>query len=177
MPLALDHARGSGRRYDADGRLVARVPLSRAGVFEYLGKDVPGAAQLGLAFDKTYRVYRSARELAKAVPSFAAGLPLLSDHPAFLGAPHGQVVGVIGEDAALEDDQLVATVTIFSQPAIDGIVSGEKRQLSAGYRYCVPPTMKWGVFRGQSYDCEMTDLVADHIALTGAGRCGEACSI
>jgi hypothetical protein len=178
MLLAFDRALGSGRRYDADGRLVAKVPLSRVGVFEYLGSTIPGFRALGLAADKVYRVYRSARELAKAVPSFGAGLALLSDHVALGETPSpDQIVGVIGEDAAFDGDQLSATVTVFSKSAIDGIVSGEKAQLSAGYRYSVPPRIEAGTFDGMPYDCVMRDLVADHVALVDAGKCGRSCSL
>jgi uncharacterized protein len=163
------------RSLDRDGRLRATgsIPLSRAGVFEYLGSTIPGWRRLGLDANKVYRVCRPASELRAATHTFAS-VPIYIDHIALdSGHRTDLAVGAVGGDVKMIGDFLVADeIVVWDRAAIAGIRSGDRRELSAGYAYSEPPTMTPGVWRNQPYDCVQRDLVAHHIALVDSGKCG-----
>jgi hypothetical protein len=169
-------ALASDRRYDGDGRLhVREAAISKMGVSEYFGGEVPGHRELGLAPDRLFRIFRSREELRKAARGFA-GLPLLNGHPS-RDAPH-VVIGAIGSDAHYDDatDTLRATISVWDASCIEGIEDGSARQLSAGYQFSLPH-MEPGIFQGKRFDGRMVDLIADHVALVEAGRAGATCSL
>ena len=69
----------TSRTVDGNGFVtVAANPVTRAGVFPYLGRSIPGAPEP----DKVYMVYRPAEELAdpECIASFN-NLPITDDHP------------------------------------------------------------------------------------------------
>jgi uncharacterized protein len=168
----------SVRTKDADGRLrVASATISMASVDRYFGHEIVDAPQLGLDPQKTYRLYRPAAELRRAVPS-ACGLPILSSHEAVDAVQFRPdlLVGASLSDARFEPPHLLCSIAIWSQDAIDDIESGRKGALSAGYRY--QPIMKPGVTpAGERYDGYMIDIVLNHIALCDEGRIGAAAMI
>lgn len=173
--MAMDRARSSVRSFDADGRLrVAVSPISKANVCEYLGREIPGHAKLGLKPDRVYKLLRDPAELEKAVETFN-GLPVLSDHvpvDAFDDNSHmpDLVVGATGTDAAIDGEYLTNSLVIWARPSIDGIVNDEKRELSSAYRYS--PDMTPGKYNGVDYDGVMRDIIGNHVALVFKGRAG-----
>jgi hypothetical protein len=176
--LALDRsfaAGGAVRRYDDDGRLLARsVPISRAGISIYFGREIPGWRGLGLDGWRTYRLHRDPAELRKAASSFD-GAPMLSEHCAIDGDyPRELVTGSIG-DAHFDGEFLRADVCVWSADAIRGIEGGDRRELSCGYSY--RPIMRPGVFRGQRFDGKMSEIKGNHVALVNVGRAGSDCAL
>jgi hypothetical protein len=168
--MALD--KNSVRSKDADGRLhIDQANISKAVVNPYKGSEIPNAAELGLDPEKTYRLLRHPDELAKAAKSFN-NIPILSEHQPVSADEHPAelVIGSTGNDARFEPPYLKNSLTIWPQSAIDAIESGEKRELSCGYRYT--PVMQPGVYEGQSYDGIMTALVGNHVACVPEGRAG-----
>lgn len=168
--LALD--RGSVRRVDGDGHLHIEVsPISKANVCEYRGSEIPDGERLGLDPGRFYRLYRDPTELEKAAPSFA-GKPVVSVHRPLTASDHAHkvVVGSIGQDVRWEPPYLMASLSIWDGAAIEGIASGEQRQLSAGYRYRAE--MVPGTVDGVAYDGVMRSIVANHLAIVTEGRCG-----
>jgi hypothetical protein len=155
---------------------VAGAALSRTGVFEYVGADVPGASRLNLAADEVVRVHRSASELAKAAPSFR-NVAVLSQHVERDASFDHLIVGTVGPDVRFDGTFLRGSVVIWDEDAIRGIQDGSKRELSAGYAYSVPPVMRAGTFRGEAFDCMQSDLICHHIALVDEGKCGRNCSL
>jgi hypothetical protein len=59
---------------------------------------------------------------------------------------------------------------VWDADAIDGIESGEQRELSAAYRY--EPDMTPGTYQGVRYDGVMRDIEGNHVALVESGRAG-----
>lgn len=149
-------------------------PISRVGVFDYLGSSCGGPEP-----GRIYKVLRPAEELAD--PECAASFRLLpwTDDHAFLGreedgltpAEQKGVHGVIGEQVRFDptSGRLLANIKVWSASLADAIDAG-KRELSAGYR-CV---YDWtpGVWQGQLYDCVQRRIRGNHLALVDEGRMG-----
>jgi hypothetical protein len=170
LTLALD--RDSVREYDRDGRLrVAKTHVSKANVCPYRGSEIPGYEQLGLDPDKIYNLLRHPDELKKAAPTLN-GVPLLRKHVPVNADDHqpDEVVGSLGTDADFDGEYLDNSIFVNSREAIQGIESGRKRELSAGYHY--KPDMTPGNFGGNDYDGVMRDIVFNHVALVEDGRVG-----
>ena len=101
MPNKLAFDRASVRTTDVNGRMhIELTNISMAAVNPYLGREIPGYQELGLAADTVYQLLRDPAELAKAAPTFN-NLPLLSKHvPVFADKPEKSlVVGSTGTDA------------------------------------------------------------------------------
>lgn len=151
-----------------------RVPISRVGVFDYLGAKIPGADP-----EKLYKVYRPADELSdpEAVASFRM-IPWINNHEMLgLGATpaeHKGVHGIVGDDVYFEDGILYGNLRVFSETLVDLLDSG-KTQLSLGYRSVYEP--KQGTYEGQKYDYVQRTMRGNHIALVENGRMGPEIAI
>lgn len=174
-----DRAAFSARVGDLNGWYeVKRNPISRVGVFDYLGSSLPGAPDPG----RVYRVYRPAEELAD--PEFLDSLRLLPfiDEHEMLGPedagytpPEDRGVhGVIGEAVEFDGQFVRGNLKIFSDALARAIDNG-KRELSLGYR-CVYDWVA-GEFEGVKYDAVQRKLRGNHLALVGAGRMGPAVAV
>jgi hypothetical protein len=168
--LALDRA--SVRTYDGDGRLhVSKTPISKANVCPYLGREIPGSEQLGLAPEKVYQLLRDPEELRKAAPT-ANNLQLLYQHkPVSAANPSKELtVGSTGTDAVFESPYLYNSLVVWDKDAIEGIETNEQKELSAGYYYRADMTP--GTYEGAPYDGVMRDIRFNHVALVVDGRAG-----
>lgn len=168
--LAFDRA--TVRIFDADGRLHVKITnISKAAVNPYMGREIPGSEELGLDPDRIYQLLRDPAELERGAPTFN-NLPLLDKHtPVSAAKPEKDlIVGSSGTDAAFEAPYLRNSLVIWDAAAIQGVESGDKRELSCAYRYT--PVMEPGVYEGARYDGRMTNLIGNHIALVEAGRAG-----
>src|SRR5262249_37357323 len=105
---------------------VERNPISRSGVFQYLGQSI-GAPDP----DKVYNVHRPAEEFTPdTVDSFKL-LPIVNDHT-MLGPPEAGMTpaeekgvhGTTGESVYFEDGVLYATLRIFSETLASMIEAG-----------------------------------------------------
>lgn len=166
-----NHNQVSMREIDHNGFVtVDRNPISREGVFPYMGSNLPGADP-----DKIYQVYRPAEELThpEALKSFRL-IPLIDDH-VMLGegfntaAEEKGVHGTTGEDVVFENGILYAPLKIFSD-TLKRLIEQGKKALSIGYR-CVFEKSS-GVFQGQAYDYIQRGIRGNHIALVHEGRSG-----
>lgn len=169
--LAIDRA--SVRTVDDDGRLhIAKTPISKANVCPYYGSEIPGYDELGLEPDKIYNLWRHPDELKKAASTFN-GVPLLDDHEPTSADdhPHDKVAGAVGNEAVFEHPYLYNSLVIWPGESIKGVKTGEKRQLSSGYKY--RPEMTPGVTPdGEKFDGIMRDIIGNHVALVQEGRAG-----
>lgn len=159
------------RTVDSDGRLRVEVcTLSKACISPYLGREIPGADQLGLEPDKIYKLYRDSAELLKAAPTFS-NLPLLIVHKAVSAdKPEKRlVVGCTG-DAFFEAPYLKSSLALWDAEGIAAVESGAQEQLSCGYRY--KAVMIPGSVDGEPYDGRMVDIEGNHVALVELGRIG-----
>jgi uncharacterized protein len=168
MRHAFDRSVASVRSYDRDGRLhLASATISKAQVSQYMGAEIPEAFALGLVMDRTYRLLRPARELAKAAPTLI-GCPVLKQHVAVDVDDHqpDAVVGAVMSDVHFVNPLLLASVVVWAADAIAGIEDGSCASISAGYRYDADMTP------GPGFDGVMRDLSFNHVALVEAGRIG-----
>lgn len=168
----------SARLQDTNGWFEVRDnPISKVGVFQYLGKSIPGADP-----EQIYNVYRSAEQLGS--PETLASLrlqPWIDDHvmlgskeKGFMPAEEKTVHGVIGEQVYFEGDTLYANLKMFSEAMAQSIASG-KKELSLGYRCKYVKTS--GVFNGQKYDYVQVNIRCNHIASVDEGRMGADVSV
>lgn len=125
----------SAQERDLNGYItIERNPISRVGVFPYLGKNISEECDQ----EAVYQVYRPAEELAcpEAMKSFEL-VPLVNDHTmlgaGFTAAEEKGVQGTTGERLVFEDGILYAPIKIFSETLKNLIASG-KKALSLGYR-------------------------------------------
>jgi hypothetical protein len=178
--VALDR---SARIPDVNGWWeVDATPITKAGVYDYLGAELPGAPDPG----RMYRVYRPAEELAD--PEFLASLRLIPwiDEHEMLGASDAGltpperkgVAGVIGERVTFDGRTVRANLKVFSERMaglLDPANPDGKRELSLGYR-CM---YDWapGVADGQSYDAVQRQLRGNHLALVREGRMGPGVAV
>lgn len=170
---AKSYAMDSARQQDINGfTLIEANPISRSGVFQYLGKHLPGAEDK----NRVYNVYRPAEELADqdAIDSFKL-LPIVDDHEMLGDAEKGYtpaenkgVHGSTGDKIFFKDGVLYSNLKIFSQTLTDMVQSG-KRDLSLGYR-CVYEKVS-GVFNGEPYQYIQRKLRGNHLALVDDARC------
>lgn len=164
----------SARRVDGNGwPEVKGNPLSRVGVFPYLGRNIPGAPDP----DRVYKVYRPAEELSD--PDFLESLKLLpwvDDHE-YLGreeigatpAERKGVHGTTGQELYFDGKFVRGNIKVFSEAMKDAIENG-KKELSLGYECAYDWTP--GVFEGQPYDAIQRKLRGNHLALVREGRMG-----
>lgn len=162
----------SARRIDDNGYLhVSACPISKACINPYYGREIPGAAELGLNPTGIYYGYRDPDELAKAAETFN-GLPLLLEHH-FDSADEPQKehrVGATGTDTAFDAPYLRNTISVQDADAIGKIERGEFKELSCSYRYT--PDFTPGEVDGVAYDFIMRDIKGNHVALVPRGRAG-----
>lgn len=171
--LAFDRA-PSARTIDEDGHMhVADVPISKATVNPYRGREIPDWQRLGLDGDRIYQLLRDPDELAKAVDTFN-GKPLLNLHPDAAQTAdnhdHTQTVGAV-HNVRWDPPYLRAgDLHVWPGEAIAGIESGEQRELSSSYRYDADMTP--GTYEGARHDGVMRNIRANHVALVPRGRAG-----
>ena len=163
------------RKYDDNGWLeVADNPISKVGVFPYLGSEI-GAPEP----DRIYYVYRPADELSNqdTIESFKL-LPFIDDHE-WLGkdgtaAEKKGVQGFIGEQIRFEDPYLLGNIRVVSNAALTAIDSG-KIELSPGYKATYE--FASGEFNGERYDAIQRNIRGNHLALVQEGRTGADVSV
>ena len=147
-------------------------PLSKVGVFPYLGKTISDE----LEPNKVYYVLRPEEELSKeeTLETFKL-IPIVDDHT-MLGNKEGMqpaeekgVHGTIGTDVYYKDGIIYGDLKIFSESLKEEIENG-KKELSMGY-FC-DYELKDGEFEGQPYQAIQRNIRANHIALVQEGRMG-----
>lgn len=170
--IAMDRA-PSVRSRDANGFLHVEVSnISKANVCPYYGREIPGAAELGLDPERVYQLYRDPDELARAADTFN-NIPLLAEHVPVLPEqlPEDLIIGSTGTDASFDGTYLRNSLVVWRQAEQDAIEAERKRELSCGYRYRADMTS--GVTPdGLRYDGVMREIMGNHVALVIEGRAG-----
>lgn len=154
------------RKLDQNGFFrVDRNPLSKTGVFDYLGSELPGAPDPA----KVYRVLRPPEELGspETIASFSL-VPVVDEHtwigPGGTPVDNKPVYGVSGEGVEFDGTYLTAPLKIFNLPP------DPKAELSCGYacEYDWTP----GTWNGEPYDAVQRNIRGNHVALVWEGRMG-----
>ncbi len=163
----------SARQKDGNGFItIYRNPISRSGVFQYLGRNLPGAEPTTV-----YNVYRPPEELSNpdAIASFK-GLPIFDEHE-MVGEGYGTdpeqkvIHGWTGDDISFENNDLLSNLRIVTA-TIKSLINSGKKGLSLGYRCIYEKTS--GVIDGIRYDYIQRQIRGNHLALVNEGRCGTA---
>ena len=162
------------REYSDSGFFeVKDNPISKVGVFDYMGSSINGAPDP----TKVYKVLRPAEELGsqECIDSFKL-VPWVDDHAMVGDAEKGYtptdskaVHGVIGEDVSFDGVYLKGNLKLFSSSQ-KSTIDGGKKELSCGYtcKYDFTP----GVFNGERYDAIQREIRGNHIASVDQGRMG-----
>jgi len=101
-------------------------------------------------------------------------IPITNDHPPeFVDSSnvHKYQVGHTGETYDVDNDQIIVSMTVTHQDAIDAIEAG-KLELSMGYMVDLKPEN--GDFKGQHYDARQLAPKYNHLAIVKRGRAGSA---
>lgn len=163
----------SARVTDVNGYMTIQGnPISKEGVFDYLGSQLPGAPAEDA--NKIFKVYRPAEELEKpeTLNSFKL-MPFIDEHN-WLGSEGIDpgtlpMTGSTGETVYFERPYLRANLRVYSRLLTDAFGAG-KVELSPAYRYIIDWTP--GVWNGIPYDCVQRELRGNHLALVKTGRTG-----
>jgi len=169
----------TARTTDGNGwQEIEGNPISKVGVFPYLGAMIDPNGEKGLDPEGVYQVYRSAEELSDpdTIESFKL-IPWIDDH-AMLGQGFDEtdetpIAGVIGEkvyfDSTESPGYLRANIKVFSGEHAERVDDG-KKELSCGYR--CEYEMKEGTFGDQKYSVAQTKIRGNHLASIDEGRMG-----
>jgi uncharacterized protein len=168
--LRFDFNGSSGRfKRTPQGFLRVRARLTKTGVFTYHNS----------------REYRGDEEVFRTDSlESLKGAPVTDLHPAEKGAdsfltPANAKEHIIGitENVEREGQYLNGSLIIFHEDAIKAIESGERKEISLGYKCRLDPTP--GSINGESYDAIQKDIIVNHVAIgpTGWARAGANCSI
>lgn len=112
------------------------------------------------------------------------GAPVTDLHPSEKGSdsfltPANTKDHIVGITEGVERDgpYLKGSLIIFHEDAIKAIESGERKEISLGYKCRLEPTP--GSINGEAYDAVQRDIVVNHVALgpKGWGRAGPDCAI
>jgi hypothetical protein len=168
----LAYDRASARVYDQDGRMrIADAKISAARVNEYEATEIPGWEEAGLSPGRFYPLLRPPDELKKALATFE-GLPITTEHLPLTAVDHRAdlVCGATGNDAKFDAPYVTCSLTFWRADSIAQIESGEKAELSLGYRYV--PEWKGGIYQGVPYSAIMTRLQGNHLSICERARVG-----
>jgi 8-oxo-dGTP pyrophosphatase MutT (NUDIX family) len=149
---------------------VKRVPITKACVNPYYGREIPKGRELGLEPDKVYRLLRDPKEIEKGA-STSHNVPLLSKHVPHSADQHdGDItVGTVGSEAEYEHPYLYNSLAVWSRAGRD-YAEGDQKELSSAYAYDADMTP--GEFEGEPYDGVMRNLKWNHVCLVKKGRAG-----
>ena len=161
----------SKRSTDWNGFMeVKDNPISKIGVYPYLGSEIPGAEDP----DRIYYVYRPAEELARqeTIDSFKL-MPFIDEHEILgksgMPAERKGMQGTIGEQVYYDAPYLRGNIKIHSSAA-QSLIKAGKVELSPCYG------CDWvkgdGTFDGQSYQYTQRNIMGNHLALVEEGRTG-----
>jgi uncharacterized protein len=148
-------------------------PISKVGVFPYLGKQL---GIEGFEPNKIYKVYRSAKVLSdpECIESFKL-IPIIIDHemlgnlPDLTPAEDKGFEGTTGEKVYFDGKYLKSNFKLFTK-RIQNISKYYKNDVSMGYK--AKYTIKSGIFEGIPYDLEQTQIRGNHVAFVETGRSG-----
>lgn len=163
----------TARETDHNGYITVRDnPITRAGVFQYKGSQLPDADP-----ERVYNVYRPLEELEnpETLKSFQ-GLPLIDEHEMlgdrYARAPEERGVhGSILETVRVSGMDILANIRIWSR-TLKTLLDSGKKGLSLGYNCFFEKSS--GVFEGITYDYIQRNIRGNHLALVNQGRSNTA---
>ena len=146
-----------------EGYLRGEAIVTRCGVFKYLNQDGTIRREARLP---EYAFKKESLDSLKMIP-------VTNNHPTVLvDATNAKElsVGSTGETINIDGENILTTVTINVQEAINEIENNNKVELSLGYTLDL--IEQKGVYNGQEYDCIQTNIKYNHLAVVERGRAG-----
>lgn len=169
------------RTVDNNGFVSVPVAITKVGIQQYHSSELISDKTLANALKgKTglINVFRSEDTVFHplTIESFK-NIPVTIQHPDSFVSPKDAkfvVSGHVGEDVdRLDDERLGATAHLYDKDAIDISFGSE---ISAGYECPIVP--KSGTYNGVKYDFAFDGaMIANHLALVPAGRCGSGVGV
>lgn len=157
----------SNRYFDENGYLVIKDnKIAKAGVFEYLGKEISDELQDG----EIYKVYRPWEELEKSAKDFE-GMPVKFGHEWVQPEKRDIKIGAVSGEVKLEEPYLIADIKIYDKDAIEEITNKGIVDLSPGYR--AHYKQESGEYNGEKYEFKQEDIKYNHLAVVENGRSGK----
>lgn len=164
-------AEQSKRMVDWNGFMEVRDnPISKVGVYPYLGSEIPGAEDP----NRIYQVYRPAEELSRpdTIDSFKL-MPFIDEHEILgksgMPAERKGMQGTLGEQIYFDAPYLRGNIKIHSSAA-QSLIKAGKVELSPCYG------CDWvkgdGTFDGKPYQYTQRNIMGNHLALVEEGRTG-----
>ena len=157
------------------GILTVDAIIARTGVQDY------HSSELGLEGDYIVGVYRPEKEVfaQDSIDTFV-NVPVTDNHPNDLvtidnynNFAKGSISNV--NVIQLEGKKALSTkLSVTDKMLIDAIFDG-KKELSVGYTNILQ--QQDGEFEGKKYSYIQTNIVANHVAIVDAGRCGDLCKL
>lgn len=167
---------GTTRR-TKEGYLATRARAARAGIYDYLGRELDPEGK-HFAADQVVKVYRPEEEVfaQDSVHSFLLK-PITNDHPAQPVTAANWKDYAKGVNAgALRDGEYLAFDLVIMDKALIGAVDAGKVELSNGYG--AEFTIGAGITdTGEHYDAVMSKIRGNHVAVVDKGRAGDRCRI
>ena len=146
-----------------EGYLRGEAVVTRCGVFKYLNQDGTIRREARLP---EYAFKKDSLDSLKMIP-------VTNNHPTVLvDATNAKElsIGSTGETINIDGENILTTVTINVQDAINEIENNNKVELSLGYTLDLIDQK--GVYNGQEYDCIQTNIKYNHLAVVERGRAG-----
>jgi len=146
-----------------EGYLRGEAVVTRCGVFKYLNQDGTIRREARLP---EYAFKKESLDSLKMIP-------VTNNHPDVLvDASNAKElsIGTTGETINIDGENILTTVTINVQDAINEIENNNKVELSLGYTLDL--IEQKGVYNGQEYDCIQTNIKYNHLAVVERGRAG-----
>lgn len=146
-----------------EGYLRGEAIVTRCGVFKYLNQDGTIRREARLP---EYAFKKESLDSLKMIP-------VTNNHPTVLvDATNAKElsIGTTGETINIDGENILTTVTINVQDAINEIENNNKVELSLGYTLDL--IEQKGVYNGQEYDCIQTNIKYNHLAVVERGRAG-----
>ena len=146
-----------------EGYLRGEAVVTRCGVFKYMNNDGTIRREARLP---EYAFKKESLDSLKMIP-------VTNNHPTVLvDATNAKElsIGTTGETINIDGENILTTVTINVQDAINEIENNNKVELSLGYTLDL--IEQKGVYNGQEYDCIQTNIKYNHLAVVDRGRAG-----
>jgi hypothetical protein len=165
------------RRRTKEGYLAVRARAARAGIYDYLGREVDPEGK-HFRTDQVVKVYRPETEVfAKdSVHSFMLK-PITDNHPTKpVTAENWDGIAKGVNAGAMRDGEYLAFDLVFMDKGIIQAIDGGKRELSNGYASEIE-IADGETEDGQHYDAIQRNIRGNHVAVVEKGRAGPMCRI
>jgi hypothetical protein len=160
----------------SNGFLRTDAVITRTGIFKYKNPD--GTIR---------RELRRPEEVFKqdALDSIKM-IPVTNNHPYLVSGDENDKmvttvnagkyqVGFTGETVRKDGENVRTTLTITDPVAIEAIEHQGRNKLSLGYKTKL--IMVPGIYNGDAYDCEQTEIRSNHLAIVDIPRAGDVAKI